>query len=319
MKKNLNRFFLLLITGISLVLNSCSKNTNASSNLLNSDSNIYIAGKKGDAVVLWNKGVIDTLSDNGNPNQVLVTGNDVYVAGLINNFSGYWKNGIPNIISQVNACQYNSVSVSGNSVVFASSVIGADYWINNQMVILDSSGIVTSSIVSGTDIYVAGSDGVGNAVYWKNNIKTILAYGINANPGAEKVNPVATCICVSGTDVYVGGSIGNTAVIWKNGLALPLKSTIPGTTATQVNSIFVSGSDVYATAIELYTGYTKTASSYWKNGTSVNLSSNGSANSIFVTGSDVYITGINSTTGAFWKNGTAYNLPIDIGNSIFVK
>ena len=71
----------------------------------------------------------------------------------------------------------------------------AKYWVDGQEIKLSdgtNNAKANSIFVSGSDVYIAGSD--NGAVYWKNNAEIRLS-GSNASS-----------IFVSGNDVYVGGS-----------------------------------------------------------------------------------------------------------------
>ena len=307
--------FLFISSCFIFILISCTKNTVSTS----PGPNIYVAGNNGINPVLWKNGTADILSTSmGSSNQVIVSGNDIYVAGtseVVETLSPggpsgkyvYWKNGIQNDISDVllNAGS-SSISVSGNNIYYTNS----NYWQNGSFVTLKGQGlgIVSSIFAVGNDVYVAGSDSVGDAVFWKNGLLGVLSKGYypTSNSGSD---PFALCIYVAGNDVYVGGStIDNTAVYWKNGVATNLQSTISGSVVPSVNSIFVSGNDVYASAILIVpTNGGSNYPAYWKNGVEHDLPLNGAGSgyttSIFVYGPDVYVVGWTSTSGAvYWKN-----------------
>ena len=134
-------------------------------------------------------------------------------------------------------------------------------------------------------------------------------------------------------DVYVAGySIINynnvflrCATLWKNGEPLYFGNS---KVESELNDIFVVGSDVYAV------GYDKSLSGnqiakIWKNGVASNLSDgliNENALAIKVVGSDIYVLGRESknfsTLIKFWKNGVATNVkdatPQDNANGFFV-
>ena len=88
-------------------------------------------------------------------------------------------------------------------------------------------------------------------------------------------------------DVYVAGKIPiqigsemqDAARLWKNGVAQTL--TINGGTGSSANSVFVTeNGDVHVAGV-IYSEDSATAC-YWKNGTLIELSNNGSANGIAV-------------------------------------
>lgn len=219
---------------------------------------------------------------------------DIYIAGFENN-SGFtpipkiWKNGT------ATSLPYNT---SG----------GAD---------------ANSVYVSGTDVYVAGSDSSSQPVIWKNGVPTILS-----TPGLQGE---AFSIYISGADVYVAGyeyDINNairTAKIWKNGIATSLTN---GNTNAEAYSIFVSGTDVYVAGYE-FNGLYNVAKT-WKNGSFTPLSngtSHARARSVFVSGIDVYAVGYevngSNNTALIWKNGSPTSLSsgttVALSFSVFVS
>jgi hypothetical protein len=284
----------------------------------------------------------DTLSPTiGSANQVIVSGNDVYVGGVyqeIENFSSpgvlsglitgqyvYWKNGIQNNIGSFGDIGYtSSMSVAGNNVYYADSAV----WENGTLIPLH--GTAQSIFAVGNDLYVAGYDSVGDAIYWKNGQLNVVSPFL----GHGYTTPNIYCIYVSGSDVYIGGMY-NQAAYWKNGVVNYLQYTTSGYFVSNVSSLLVSGNDVYVTGhlIGINLG-----AAYWKNGMENDLPLNGATNgnttytttSIFLFGSDVYVAGYTTTfvspsslfldSAVYWKNGIEINLNSSgKANSIYVK
>jgi hypothetical protein len=115
-------------------------------------------------------------------------------------------------------------------------------------------------------------------------------------------------------DVYVAGfeindSNLHIAKYWKNGAPVVLGA---GTYGSVVNSIVVSGSDVYAAGAE--GSADGDVAKYWINGVAVTLSTSGMSSeactvlSIFVDGNDVYAAGVCQGIGQYWKNGVSVAL-----------
>ena len=116
---------------------------------------------------------------------------------------------------------------------------------------------VFSVVVSGNDVYVAGTWGVRwsqTAIYWKNGNLVNLS---DLNPNAVDTGTTANSIAVSGNDIYVAGSkfrydttnyLSNSiAQYWKNGTPVILTDVSHLGYAT---SIAVAGNDVYVAGIE---------------------------------------------------------------------
>ncbi|HSZ86892.1 MAG TPA: hypothetical protein VK787_12740 [Puia sp.] len=166
---------------------------------------------------------------------------------------------------------------------------------------------------------------------------TIVNYGVLWNSGtisylSDTTNPpsYAGPIFVNGNDMYIAGSevygAARAATYWKNGIATHLTSP---TINAFINSIFVSGNDVYAVG----GGYNVFAGTlsviYWKNGVGVILDSStdvnhvytniSSANSIYVSDTDVYIGGENSVGAYYSKNGVVTNINSFYCTAIFVS
>jgi sulfur transfer complex TusBCD TusB component (DsrH family) len=309
---------------------------------------------------LWKNGVAVPLTDgfkDASANSVYVTGNDVYIVGYENNGSKnvakIWKNGmVTSLTDGSKNAQARSVFISGNDVYVAgyeydqsNTITKAVLWKNGIATSLtDGSfeGIATSVYVINTDVYVAGysskvTGGVSIkvATLWKNGLTTALS----------DIPSSAASIYVSANDVYVAGEEHpNTDVlvkIWKNGSALPSSDNFKNSV---INSIFVSGSDIYTVGKQvkpLNTG-SGVFASIWKNNTLTNLTDKESiANSVFVAGNDVYVAGFvysgtkttvtgNNTVNDFgnniaqvWKNGVGTSLTDGTkqasANSVFVS
>jgi hypothetical protein len=354
---------LIAIAGFLIAIASCTKTSNNGGNsgtTTTPDSTVYIAGNTGAYPVLWKNGVADTLSPTfGDAYQVIVSGNDIYVAGTyqnsVNPHSGgvnglnigqyvYWKNGSPNNVDTAQVIGYPStVAVSGTDVYFSNGY----GWKNGSMISLPGTGIsgknffpgyVIAASTDGTDGYFAGTDTLENVVYWKNGNMTIAApYG-----GRGTTQPLVSCIYISQSNVYVGG-MAVQGVYWLNGTAYFMQPR-PNDNSylSNVNSLFVSGTDVYNTGVMIPIGLPAgvyLGASYWKNGIEVDLTTNNpppGANtrymttSVFVTGSDIYVSGFFSTStspsspaidsAVYWKNGVEYSLHTPgRANSIFVK
>ena len=105
----------------------------------------------------------------------------------------FWKNDVQ--VPFVNTGQGNAVLVSGNDVYVAGMAVSdapaylstAAYWKNGNLVLLPGGGLpafAKSIFVSGSDVYLAGMEDVAYqmsfAVYWKNGVETKLTDGTRA-------------------------------------------------------------------------------------------------------------------------------------------
>lgn len=174
-----------------------------------SGSDVYVAGfDAGQIAKYWKNGIPVNLSTNASDyslaNDICVSGNDVFVAGVVGEKiyydSVYWEMGTPSAV----------------------------YWKNGIVVNLPNGSEAYSIYVSGNDVYVAGREYNGNSMfakYWKNGIAVNLPNGTQARS-----------IYVSGNDVYVAGDNNGRAKYWKNGVEVWLSS---GPLQSWANSIVV--------------------------------------------------------------------------------
>ena len=241
------------------------------------------------------------------------------------------------VLSAISCKKNSSFSVTPANVFIAgSTAYSAAYWNNGQVSYLTSDSISSANAiyVSGSDVYIGGAvfvNGFGNIPsYWKNGSVNYLSL-----PDSNNTVGIVNSIFVSGSDVYAAGTAGNQitdsttyAVLWKDGNISILDSAagfdslynIPCT----VNSIFVSGADVYAS------GYGHNGACYWKDGSAASLGTdpNTVANGLFISGSDVYVAGQQTdsiySVATCWKNGTVEPLTLaansnSVCRSVFVS
>lgn len=181
--------------GTPVSLTSGSNVDNANSIFVSSAGDVYVAGSTVvsespgfSSAVYWKNGtqvVLNYGAANAVAKSIIVTGNDVYVAGYIQDLvnhttvATYWKNGIAYSLPDPSNFSFStSIFVTGTGDVYLAGFVNgnpttiAAYWKNGVSFPLSANGVVTdvSSIVvspSG-DIYVSGTVGQ-HAVYWKNN------------------------------------------------------------------------------------------------------------------------------------------------------
>lgn len=247
---------------------------------------------------LWKNGVETRLSDGSSPadaTSLWISGDDVYVAGHLDWNIAYWKNGE---LFYQKKTRYQSLATSV-------SVLGDDLYLttmeyvigeNNLALLLKNGrplakifGItdarITDVLVSGDDIYLAGSK-QGLIPEWyafclKNNDMQFL----------------------SGSNLFLVPIIGYNPYQYP----LPLKSAI-------ASSIWINGNDVYLAGHVYY--HKKSQAAFWKNGREMHLTDgkhHASANSLAVSGRKVYIAGSEENeTGRdvaiIWVNKRKYEL-----------
>ncbi|HUZ57631.1 MAG TPA: hypothetical protein VMU83_02505 [Hanamia sp.] len=345
---NYRSFICLFISaGFVLLFQSCKKDNN---NNPSAKADVYVAGNVGGAVY-WKNGVMVRLADSASANSIFVSGNDVYVAGSINDSVVYWKNGIATYLGASGAA--TSIFVSGSDVYLAASVDNSGkpfinqynrltyhptYWKNSTQVTLSNDGTARSIFVSGTDVYVAGSDDT-NAVYvptyWKNQVPTHLQHQPLSTYDYYYDEGECSSVFVSGADIYLSGtelyldgtgSDGSGGDYWKNGKATiladgPQWGSVPYSIFVSEGNVFIAGYTYGTSSLDYAT--------YWKNGTATQLPADGNsafALGISVLGNDIYVAGyefLNTAAGraTLWKNSVPTILSDSSGfaTAVFVK
>jgi hypothetical protein len=255
-----------------------------------SGTNIYIGGwDQGGITVYYKNSIRNVFSDAIFPNASMgltVSGGDVYMTGVGNGTTSYWKN---------------------NTSVEVDWTLGAGSQVQSS-----GPAIASAVAVSGDDIYFAGQvvDTVANngvyvpmAAYWKNGKINLLdraavytqptgmaVWGSNLYICANKINNLN-----ADGSFTMGGS--DTAMYWANGKSVILS-------AGYTSSIFVSNGDVYVCGTTI-----DGSAVYWKNGNQVILAPNANAKGIVVIDNDVYVAGnLGYRYGVYWKNGVVDTL-----------
>ena len=252
------------------------------------NTDIYVAGPaKSNTPTYWKNGTeIQLSTQQGYTFSVTKSGADLYFLGLIGNSYYVWKNGTASVLKTT-----SSSDIGGSN---------AGYYENNTIA------------VSNGDVYVAGSQYLGNstilkATVWKNGTPIDLTDGISS-PSAW-----ANTVYVSGSDVYVAGIeeirdpvtngiINQAPTLWKNGVATHLSAPI-NNLYNNVSCIIVVGSDVYVGG--QYNG----KGVVWKNGAIINASAYAVAENVasmfLYNNTDLYFAGASSVWGenGYWKNG----------------
>lgn len=255
-----------------------------------SGADVYIGGwDRGGITVYYKNNIRNVFDDAIFPNAslgLLVSGEDVYMTGVGNGSTSYWKNNLP-VEVDWDLGAGAQVQSSGPAIASAVTVSGNDIYFTGQVV----------DTIANNGIYVP------MAAYWKNGMLNFLdRYAVYAQP---------TGIVVVGSNVYISANKRNylsadgtftmggadTAMYWANGVPVILG-------AGYSNSIFVSNGDVYVS------GTTVDGSAvYWKNGNQVILAPNANTKGIVVIDNDVYVAGnLGYRYGVYWKNGVVDTL-----------
>ena len=254
---------------------------------------------------------------------------DVYIAGGITikgkQYPAYWKNGKMGKLSEQSGSVI-AIAVN-NAAVYAVGYLEAKpnqiiVWKNKIPIEIKASGAQRVNAIgitlSGTDVYVAGSQNNGNgensiAKYWKIDSRNQITDTSLPKPNPGN-NAYGNGIAVLHNHIYVIGTIRNgsesIAALWRDGVYIPLTD---GTSNAYAEGIAVSGNDIYIGGSEDDTV------KYWKyDGKSVNSYSLGvidesgvGINCIAVNANKVYMAGSDSETfkkATYWDNGTIVQL-----------
>lgn len=154
------------------------------------NGNVYCAGYKINTAGnyearYWINNTSYTLAENAEANSILLVGDDIYIAGSIDNvddtpIATYWKNGIPISITDGNYPAWSTdLFMDGNTlyVSFDELIAGnqvAKYWKNGAITILspeDETYSTSAIYVANNDVYVCGYT-QGLCQYWKNGTLT---------------------------------------------------------------------------------------------------------------------------------------------------
>ncbi len=233
----------------------------------------------------------------------------IYVAGQCDNKAVYWKitDGTKEMITlskDAGLSDATSIAVSGDKV-YVTGTYGTEqalYWLNGEKHELSTGKKATGIAFGGENFYISGRD-ESHAVYWKNGTEKVVLEGDSAE---------ANAIAVSGDKVYACGTTNDDAVYWDSDKKSQKLSKV--SEDGNAKSIAVYGSDVYTA------GKDKGMASYWKNTEkqSLAVTTPSSANSIFI-GKDgkTYIAGTHKSRATYWLDGVEIHLSSQDGSDAF--
>jgi hypothetical protein len=313
-------YFVVMIVFVSCGEDEKENPNGNGDNKFSWDSNVdvYTVGYEIDdgqnKLVLWKNDQQQILENNvvlnnSSAASVFVNGNDVYVAGYVNERAVLWKNGAKQELGDYPS-QALSVFVDGNDVYVAgrhSSDARVLLWKNGmQQTLVDSIGGAYSVFVHNGDVYVGGFtiiDYYSCPAYWKNGGLNVLSI-TTSNASASVVNS----IFADNNNVYAAGGPYNRGVLWTNGTPDTLS------TSSYLQSVFVYNGDVYAIA---------PGPALFKNKVKQTLESGWTPSGLYVSNNNVYICGQDNYRAVLYKNGIKKYLGKDnsesMATAIFVK
>jgi hypothetical protein len=190
--------------------------------VMSSGADVYVSGvsyKNGHTIaVYWKNGELVELSDgttDAHTLDIFVSGNDVYVAGTMENSrevpeAHYWKNGEK---VKLLGTYVSSVSMSGEEVYATGDFGEGKYWKDGTYEALgktEGPGTVAVSIAAESVCFTSPGK------YWKNGKEFSLVENNNT--------PAVMALLAFQDDVYVGGYVHKGSKLmaryWKNGVAV---------------------------------------------------------------------------------------------------
>ena len=235
----------------------------------------------------WKNGVFTALSAESNYSEasgIVISGNDIYISGKLNEHAVYWKNGNLTSLPENGFTRsatadliFNGGNIYVCGTVSTNFTTQACYWKNGTLSVLSTDNSSASDIdFNETVLYIAGSLYLKNdisgasssrACYWKNGNPVMLPDNNSASSYASGINFLNNDIFVVGNaDAY---SQQASAAFWKNGTLTRLTD---GKEYSGGNEIAFLGNDVYIVGTSK-AGY----ATIWKNSVPTQLSQNGSS------------------------------------------
>jgi hypothetical protein len=301
-------------------------------------ADVYVAGVEGGYAVYWKNGEKIVLDDLGSAaSEIVVSGNDVYVAGHDRAFRVlYWKNGEKVILAQEGGV--GSMAIVGNDVYASGCIykrvggkkekeVVPTYWKNGMVTELQipadyTDGQANAMYADGSDIYIVGAawrtDNSQIPLVWKNGQMTVLS-----TPAPDLytyVHTEANDVKVVDGHVYISGRTGaleqspsfwpSHAVAWRDGELTVLD---PDHFMAYATGVDVANGDFYV--VGEGSGSTRSAGKYWKNGVEVIVEPSSNLAAMRVVGTDVYVVGEHwwfahktHIVACYWLNGERIEL-----------
>ena len=254
---------------------------------------------------------------------ITISGNNVYVGGSFTNAGGVSVNNI----AVWNGVSWSALGTGVYGTPTAQSPVPTVY----------------SIAINGNNVYVGGNFTTAGGVVNVNNIAiwntgSLLWYKIGTGV-AGTTDPVVNSIAISEQQLYVGGrfntagavSVNNIAMVAQNTYWYALGTGIIGIGQVEVNSIAISGNNIYVGGIFTTAGAVSvnniavwdTSSSSWSElGSGVA----GTTYSIAISGGNIYVGGQFTTAGGVNVNNIAmiigttwYNIGNILGSSPYVS
>ena len=226
--------------------------------------------------------------------------NDVYILGNYDKKLMYWKNGIPNQVTEAkHRIVGKAIQVVGDDIYVAADDYTVDgfpiakYWINGEEFVLSEqkSGVTDMAIHNNT-VYVTGyevdSTGLHIATYWENGVATYIDSGGSIS--------IANAITIHEGDVYIAGfkadynnGDNEIAKYWKNGEEFEITRN----TTAFASDIFIKDNKVYTLVNESVNNVV--LARYWEDKNEHILSENKTASlglSMTIADGTVYVSGM---------------------------
>jgi hypothetical protein len=161
--------------------------------VLNSD--VYVAGclavnNQPAAGVYWKNGVVNEVPHAVNLTAIVVSSAHIVVAGEVDTSGqAFWVDNSPSPGGR--GTRFTSLYLSprsdlyvtgfytdpGDSMAVYWSNTGLPNWIDMEVTYLPKGILANGIVVSGSDVYVSGSNANGQAIYWKNGVTDTLGHG----------------------------------------------------------------------------------------------------------------------------------------------